>query len=363
MIRKLSFSILFLAILASSGCNDDSGTGGGLTADQSAFLTNLGENVIVPAYENLVTVNTNLKSAVETFTGDVTDDNLTAVQNALKTARLGWQDCMMFDFGPASTNGLSSTLNIFPVDVQTIESNIENGNFSLEAAAASDQRGYQAISYLVHGGETDQDLIAQFQDSENRRTYLTTLVDLIVEKSTATLEDWETEYLETFKAAQGTDVGSSLGQLVNATTQTLERNTRDAKIGIPVGLRSLGIPNPDRVEGLYATNSVEFLVRNLNAYRNIYTGTSTGDGLLDYLNEIEAKTIDNENMADNILSQFDASIAAAGLIQEPLYVEVVDNPDQTNTTIAELQNLLVLIKTEMVSALGISITYQDNDGD
>ncbi len=362
MQRNLTFSLLALLVLLYAGCDKDSGSNE-LIADQTALLTNLSDNVIVPSYQNLVSLNSTLKASVETFLADVSLENLISVQNALKAARLGWQDCMMFDFGPASTNGLASTLNIFPIDKLTIENNIQNGNFSVNAAAASDERGYQAISYLVHGGETDQDLVAQFDNSDNRKTYLLTITDLILQNSVATLDDWENEYQQTFKDSQGTDVGSSLGQLVNALTQTLERNTRDAKLGIPVGLRSLGIPNPDRVEGLYTPNSVEFLVRNLNAYKNLFTGTSSGDGLLDYLDEIEAKTIDNENMSANILAQLDACIVAAELIQEPLYIEVVDNPEQTNATIAELQRLLVLIKTEMVSAIGISITYQDNDGD
>ncbi len=361
MLRKLSFSILLLLILVSTSCNDDS-TGGTLTADQTAFLANTGENIILPAYQNLATSTANLKLAVETFNGDLTAENLQAIRVALKDARLVWQDCMMFDFGPASTNGLASYLNIYPVDELAIEQNIENDNFSLEAASASDQRGFQAMSYLIYNG-TDEDLIVAFESSSSRRSYLEVLANLIADKANTTASEWQNTYLETFKTAQGTDVGSSLGQMVNAITQSMERKTRDAKLGIPVGLRSLGIPNPDRIEGLYAGYSVELAVRNLQAYKNLYTGSESGEGLLDYLDAIDAKTIDNQNMSENILTQLNSCIAQAQLIEEPLNVVVENNPDQVQNTIAAIQNLLVLVKTEMVSALGISITYQDNDGD
>jgi hypothetical protein len=42
---------------------------------------------------------------------------------------------------------------------------------------------------------------------------------------------------------------------------------------------------------------------------------------------------------------------------------VVNNSSPVNTAYLKIVQALVLLKTDMPSALGILITYQDNDGD
>ena len=174
-------------------------------------------------------------------------------------------------------------------------------------------------------------------------------------------------YIATFIENTGTNVGSSLGLLVNAMTRTFERKTRDGKIGIPAGLRTLGVPVPNAVEALYAGYSVELAQENLKAYQNFFQGQSLmsnatpgvgGESLLYYLAALE-----NTELADEIEAGFTKTIAAIDLLNEPYQEEVVNNPTPSNNAIAEIQQLIVMIKSDMTSAMGISITFQDNDGD
>ena len=55
--------------------------------------------------------------------------------------------------------------------------------------------------------------------------------------------------------------------------------------------------------------------------------------------------------------------AAVLSMQDPLGQYVVENQSATYDVFAELQSLVVLWKVDMMSSLGVLITYQDNDND
>jgi len=46
-----------------------------------------------------------------------------------------------------------------------------------------------------------------------------------------------------------------------------------------------------------------------------------------------------------------------------LVVEIQNQPSTLDALYTKLQNLVVHFKTDMTSAFGVLITYQDNDGD
>ncbi len=50
-------------------------------------------------------------------------------------------------------------------------------------------------------------------------------------------------------------------------------------------------------------------------------------------------------------------------MHDPLGQYVVENQEATYEVFAELQALVVLWKVDMMSSLGVLITYQDNDND
>ena len=51
------------------------------------------------------------------------------------------------------------------------------------------------------------------------------------------------------------------------------------------------------------------------------------------------------------------------MINDPLSNEILTNKDDVTTCYSKLQELVPLMKVDMTSALGVLITYQDNDGD
>ena len=62
-------------------------------------------------------------------------------------------------------------------------------------------------------------------------------------------------------------------------------------------------------------------------------------------------------------TEFDEAIAALKALTDPLSEQIEGNNDPVLTAFTELQDVIVLLKADVTSVLGVTITYQDNDGD
>ncbi|MDX1629857.1 MAG: imelysin family protein, partial [Fulvivirga sp.] len=168
-----------------------------------------------------------------------------------------------------------------------------------------------------------------------------------------------------FIERDGTDVGSSVGLMVNELSKYIERKTRDARIGIPLGKRSLGEPIPANVEALYSGMSIELATANVEGLKAFFMGAGDqqdGESFYEYLVTIDAQ-FNGELLGDVIRDQFDLAISETSEIPAPFSETVETNPTPAEEAHEAIQKLVVLIKADMSSALGVVITYQDNDGD
>jgi predicted lipoprotein len=136
---------------------------------------------------------------------------------------------------------------------------------------------------------------------------------------------------------------------------------KNAKIGIPLGKKTLGVTQVDKIESPFAKQSIALAVENLNSIENAFKGAS-GSGLDDYLDALGAKYNQND-LSDEILSGFAESRTALEAIDNDLATAIDSETSKVETAHTALQNLVVLLKVDMPSQLGVQITYQDNDGD
>ncbi|MEQ8555784.1 MAG: imelysin family protein [Cyclobacteriaceae bacterium] len=331
--------------------------------DQRPLLENLGNNLILPAYEHLTEANEALSDAFALLKAAPNATTLEDFRSQLKNVRLAWQACAPYQFGPAETRRLTNELNIYPIDQTQINQNISSGDYDLSTLSNFDAKGFQAISYLVYGDpESQQDILSSL--TEGRLQYIEDLLTRISSTSLDVYNDWKEDYLSEFVAedALGVDVGSSIGKLINALNRDFERNTRDGKIGIPVGIRTLGEPIPKSSEAYYAGYSVELLEANIQAYETLYFG-GNGIGLDDYLEAVGGTTIDNADLNQSIISQFEKIESAIGKISDPLPQSIENQKADVEMVFIEMQIMNALLKTDLSSTLGVVITYQDNDGD
>ena len=359
---KYLFKISMLGLGLSMACSDNTSMRN-VDLDESAFLVNIGSNIIVPAYEGLVTEVETLHVSVGTFTESPTVVNLSSLRTQLKSARLSWQSCNMLGFGPAGDVSLTSEINIFPVDKNQIEKNIESGSYDLGSLSNNDAKGFPGIAFLIYGDDkTEEDIIELFTtdtNAQNRIQYLKDIFSNMESSAKAVLQAWEDEYLGQFTASSsyGTSVGSSASQLFNTMIQAYERQTRDGKIAIPLGVRSLGEIIPTSTEAYYGGYSAELAIANIEQYRMIFTG-NTGAGFDDYL-----IAHGREDLVTEALENFEAVLEKLDLLNDPLSDQIINDPTAVEAAFIEMQSLVNLLKTDVASQLSIDITFVDMDGD
>jgi predicted lipoprotein len=343
----------------------------GLAAKRLALSKQTGEQIILPALRAQQSENQSLQSSLETFTSEANAPNLLAARAALKQAWLQWQSAAIFQFGPATTVSLRKSLNTFPTDTDQIEANIQSGTYVLGSLANAAAIGFPALDYLLNGlADSDSAILGLYTadlQSGARIQYLNDLMAEISSRTDQVLNSWETNgdnYLAEFtaEAAGGTDVGSALGLIVNAMDLHFQRSVRDGKVAIPVGIRSAGVPRPQATEAYHGGYSLALLVESIQAYQRLYLGQSAdlvdGEGLYDYLLALEANAL-----AEDIKNQFAVVWQISQTLNDPLSAQIETDPDPVQDLFLEMQKIVVLIKSDMASIMGISITNQDNDGD
>ncbi|MDX2172563.1 MAG: imelysin family protein [Bacteroidota bacterium] len=336
------------------------------TFDKQAMLTNMADNVILPAYTSFKTSLDSLVTVYNTFksTGSLTDFQL--VKQKYSVAYLNYQRCDLFEMGPAEATIIRANFNVFPTDTAQIKSNISSGSYDLGVLSNIDAKGFPAIEFLLYGNNsTETDIIKSFTISPNRKQYVSNLLAEMVTKTNYVVSTWNASYRNTFVTSLGTDVGSSIGFLVNQINFELDY-LKNAKIGIPLGKKSLGVPVPEACEAYYTSKSISYAKETLLLIENTYLGRSSsgsnGKGFDDYLAHLDIK-YNGGSLNDAINAQFAIAKTKLNAIPNPLSTQVTSNGSTVDAAYAELVKLLVLLKTDMPSNLGVIITYQDGDGD
>ena len=324
--------------------------------NRSTLLINWADNIIIPSYESYLSKVEGLEMRVAEFALEPSEENLDELRSSLFDAYKEWQTVQAFEFGPASNRALLETTNTYPTDTIAIVAAIGDEAWIPGTPSTLDNIGFPALDYLING-------FSLSEISPEAIDHIERLVDYLYAESYSVLESWETAYRDEFVESTGTEMGSSVGEVLNAFNHVYESSVRHQKLGLPSGVSTFSqTPLPHLVEAPHAeTWSVEFLKTSLDAFENIYLG-SDGVGLDDYLISL-GETEYGAGLDADIKVQMESSKMALELLEDPLATYVVDQQSEAFEVYTELQALVVLWKVDMMSSLGVLITYQDNDGD
>lgn len=373
-ITKVVFSFSLLILLsACGGGGDDPDPSENL--DRQPILINWVDNIVVPSYEAFHAKLGVLNADADAFAIDVSKTSLTLLRGAWVDAYASWQTVELFDFGPGYDNTIRNFMNIYPTDVAGIMTNIDNPTVNLALPANYARQGFPALDYLINGvGATDDEIIAWYTDAQSgqkRMDYLQKLVDRMGTLTTKVTSDWSDDRTD-FIEETGLDIGSSMGQVVNGYVLHFERYIRSGKVGIPSGaaVASAGVPHPEKIESYYKREiSLQLLRSAHQAVIDFFNGkhaasTQEGPSLKSYLDALGAKDQTSGKLLSEIINdQFEVIESKLDLLQDDLYAQIEEDNDKMIDAHTELQLMVRLLKVDMTSAMSITITYTDNDGD
>lgn len=356
MFKYICAAVALLILL--NGCKPKDG---GDKFDRAGMLTNLGNNVIVPAYQQLSIAASALKTKKDSFTGNPSSVTLDSLKAAFLIAYTSFMKVETYSLIP---NSETRNLNVFVTDTTQINTNISTGTYNLSAANNIKAKGFPAIDYLLFS-RSDSEIVTLFTTDANaakRIQYLNDIANEIEFVSSNAASSWNS-YLTQFISASGTDIGSSVGMLVNDLSFELERCRRE-RVGNSlgyIGFISSGNVDAHFLEAYHSAYSKELLAANLRELKTLYEG-GTGNGFDDYLVYLNAE-YNGQALAPAISNQFDLVIQKAEIIPVDYATALTTNRSDTESLFLELKKLTVMLKVDMSSQLGVIINYSDNDGD
>lgn len=392
--RFLKFLYIFPVLLIiqsckKSGCTDPNALNYDIDAqkddngclyedyDKLSLLTNLADNYIIPSLDAYKSKIITLNIHVDSFIVNPNISNLTLLRTNWEEALLNWQDIGFLDFGPSEYILLRKQTNTFPIDTTELNNFISLADWNLDYASSYDSKGLQALDYLLFKpGYTDSELITYFQNNTNAKNYLKAVAEDLNQNINFVTNQWVSyreDFINDFEVTQSNfstnSQGSSISNIINALCLHYEFYVRRGKVGLPLGVFNgfSQLELPELVECYYSGKSTQNLVRSINSLRKYVTGSSylnndNGLGLDDYMDFVNAEQ-STQQLSTVIDNQFLTILDEVNNINGPLSEEIINNKSQITQTYQELQQLVPYIKVDMTSALGVLITYQDNDGD
>lgn len=373
--RNLIISLLSVVFWACGG-NGSEPTPSDNGKDREAILTHWVDNIIVPSYANFRLKFDAMAEKSAAFTTSPGTTSLSEFRAAWVDAYLEWQKVELFEFGPADRQTLRNFFNIYPADVAGITSNINDPSAALDVPASYARQGFPALDYLLFGVDADDAAVLAYYtnstEGAKRLAYITKIISRMNSLLTTVISEWSGVYRETFISKTGLDIGSSFGLVVNAYVLHFERYIRSGKIGIPSGatIASAGVPHPETVEAYYKRDISRQLAINANqavadffAGKNVLTG-ETGPSFASYLDALDAKDASTGTALSTIIgNQFVTVATNINALSPGFYSQIQTNNQAMLDTYAAMQKQVRLLKVDMTSAMSITITYTDNDGD
>lgn len=310
--------------------------------DKNAMIANLTEQVILVNYQSFCASTAQFSSITSDFTKNPTPDSFLKLNLEWKHTMFQWKKCELFNFGVAKDKNYMFDINFNEVRPKLIENVLKdttNIDKKYVKSLGSAAKGLPAIAFLLTEDFTT------LTKSKRKIAYLDRLAKNLNTDANLLFEEWKNSEAQAF--IQNKD-NASMNILANQLLALIENLAmKRAEVVVKQYSDSSNVEALDKM-----LNNKKFIISNLEIIKEIFNGKE-GLGFDDYLDFLNVK-FTNRNLSVVINEQIEKSKNAT---------EIIDNEDKARAAQDELKKLLILIKTDMFSAMGIAVSFTDADGD
>lgn len=405
--RPLSV-VLLLALSAAPGCGGDDGDGGDGddtpqadarpdTFDRRAMVAHLAEEVLLPTYESFAARAGELGTAVDAYCAALGGGDeaaaRTAAQEGWRAAMLEWQAAEVMMLGPAAMEdrALRDLIYSWPVtstcavDREVMARHLDPDAYDI-SSKLSNRRGLPALEHVLFAASLDHtcpdasppegwDALPDPEKAQARCGFAQAAAADLATQAGVVLTGWRADggdYVGELAAAgeSGSSIGSAqeAANLISDAMFYLDTETKDMKLGEPAGIadNSCGAVEeacPDELESRTSAHSKENVVRNLEAFRMLFTGdrppAEGGTGFDDFLIGLGAG-----DLAATMIADIDAAIEAAGAIPGTMEEALAADRASVEEAYGRVKAVTDSLKSQFLTVLGLDIpdgAAGDND--
>jgi hypothetical protein len=340
----------------------------GQAVTRESVLQSLAQDVLAAGYSDLATNCQALTNAVASLACLPDQSTLDKARHAWAAAAASANRVRWIQFGPIVDREWAADFYYSRISPPAIEGWIQSSNavdLNAIAGLAGDAKGLFGLEYLLFGHKGYPGIDApnaaralellSGKDSQRRRQYLLSAACELEHKATRLAEDWAASGNHGTAGKFVAGGQASVNLLVNHLAHAIE------DVGANHLHFDLALPFPVvrqlyRIEGGASGASLANVLAYLEGAEGIYKGAS-GPGLAQILKQVNAP------LADRVQQQFDAAVDATKQIGEPLDQAVVDKRAAIENAVDKTHALELLVKVDLASALGVTITFTSGDGD
>lgn len=325
---------------------------------KQVLLEDLAGQTILPAYSNFAARCHELEAAGQALTQAPDSSSLDEAQAAWSSAMLAWRSAQVVRNGPLIEQDILSRIHFWPIRRQSVEKVLRDTrpittNYITELGAPA--VGLCALEFLLFDLKGDDAVLAPFRGPQagRRAVYLRALTSDLNRQAERLINAWTKPggYREQFVAA-GQD---SVNLVVNDLLQSVEMATEE-RLKYALDLHENNLLKPEFIQGAPAGISQRSILEVLRGAHRLCMGQS-GFGLVDQLRQIRSP------VAGRVEAQFQAALKAMAAIDAPLEKALPARRAVVSQAYEECKQLEILLKVEMASALGVTLTFNSTDGD
>jgi predicted lipoprotein len=322
-----------------------------------------------PALLDLKQINQKIYKQIDVFCDKKKIEDVDILRKSILQAMRALQRQSLFHFGPYTDEPLrfKAKIGTWPIESDQIDALLNLDSLELEeslkwiSSFPAQKRGFYVMEYLIYQKLDIQDLLKH----KNRCLYLKAIsLDL-----SNHLKDfhfsWSPNHLGFYlNLIENSEIypttKMAISEVVNRLWFSIE-NLRKENIQMPIDLKDI-----TAFEGFYSQNIQQSIINHLSAIESLYFGkkevhhTYEIMGLDRYINS------SNPDLSNRIQKKIDRIYEI--LLLNTLDFESLNHEENfENEWINQLKNELSILQrlfqVEVISTLGLSLSFNDNDGD
>jgi predicted lipoprotein len=358
-LRFLVFTILLTGLFVAGLHSADTARSKERSFTKSAMLQDLSEQVIVPSYSNFAARCRELNTVAGALTETPDTATLHQVQAAWSNAMLAWRPAQVVRSGPLLDQDVLSRIHFWPIRRQSVEKVLRDTrpiSESYIAELGAPAVGLCALEFLLFDLKSgDTVVLANFNgpQAERREVYLRALTADLARQAESVVTAWTKPagYQEKFVEAGQ----ESVNLVVNDLLQAVEVATEE-RLKYALDLHENKLLKPEFIQGAAAGISQQSVSEVIRGAQRLYLGDG-GFGLASQLRQLQSP------VAARIEAQFRVALKSLDALGAPLEKALLTDRAAVNRAYDECKKLEVMLKVEMASAFGVTLTFNSTDGD